>query len=473
LLAVSEVERAVWVALEREPTVADIRLMFGEQTDNILRKFIEREVCVLAACNWAPGRRRVLVFEPHSDDAALSIGATMWRRRHECEFTVVTMGGRSNFTSYYVLGRDYFDPEEISALRAAEGRLFARILGGHYVALQQNEAPLRYRDGRWTLQWFRRHRVSSTAFTNHAASKQELTAWKAQARKIIEERLPDELWFPLGAGSHADHELTRDALLDLLIEDPTLASESVVKLYQDVPYDGQFPHHVGAILQSLRRHGAVLEREDLRVDEEFAQKLRLLSVYASQFKVDAIRASVERSAALLTASDGAKVEPLHTLTVRPYARDSLEMYLDCELVGSTATRVSAWVRRCRTVDRLRILLLMPAGGFREDLDSLLREFPRASIHVYVSPTSASEVNESRGPRVHIHQVGRGVWAWMVLAFRLALQRPALTVFAAGDRYGHAKHLARMWPWSHTVVVPSLDHFMRGLRNELVRAGDPR
>ena len=85
--------------------------------------------------------------EPHSDDAVLSIGGTLWARRHECEFVVATVCSRSNFTSYYMLGRDYFDVDAISSLRAAEAELFVRLIGGQYRALGRSDAPLRYHGG--------------------------------------------------------------------------------------------------------------------------------------------------------------------------------------------------------------------------------------------------------------------------------------------------------------------------------------
>jgi hypothetical protein len=63
-------------------------------------------------------------------------------RRHECEFVVATVASHSNFTSYYVLGRDYFDVDVISSLRAAEAELFRPPPRRQYRALGRSDAPL-------------------------------------------------------------------------------------------------------------------------------------------------------------------------------------------------------------------------------------------------------------------------------------------------------------------------------------------
>lgn len=56
-------------------------------------------------------RRQIVVIEPHCDDAALSIGATMWKMRTKAEFHLVTMASRSNYSSAFQLHRDRFDRE--------------------------------------------------------------------------------------------------------------------------------------------------------------------------------------------------------------------------------------------------------------------------------------------------------------------------------------------------------------------------
>jgi len=54
----------------------------------------------------------------------------MWIWRHECEFVVVTIASRCNFTSYYDLDREFFEVDKVSSLRNAEAALFVRLHGG-------------------------------------------------------------------------------------------------------------------------------------------------------------------------------------------------------------------------------------------------------------------------------------------------------------------------------------------------------
>ena len=142
-------ERTLWEALDGETTIERLRALFPD-ADRALRRFLDLGLCTLVESSFPADRRRVVVFEPHVDDAVLSVGGTMWARRHQCEFLLVTVAGRSNFTSYYYMDRDYFDVARVSALRRAEADLFVRSLGGRHLALAETEAPLRYRDGNWT-----------------------------------------------------------------------------------------------------------------------------------------------------------------------------------------------------------------------------------------------------------------------------------------------------------------------------------
>ena len=167
-------EQEVWRALDGSAPIEALLERFPGRAEPALRRFLDLGVCALVEGSFPAGRRRVLVIEPHMDDGALSLGGTMWSRRAVCEFTLVTLAGRDNFTSYYFLDRDYFNVDEVSALRRAESALLARALGGRHVALDLSEAPLRYRQDDWTLDWYRRHRDSVSAFISHTSGPEEL-----------------------------------------------------------------------------------------------------------------------------------------------------------------------------------------------------------------------------------------------------------------------------------------------------------
>jgi LmbE family N-acetylglucosaminyl deacetylase len=458
----SVAESAVWKALDRAPSIKELRERFPEDADRALRRFAELGLCEIARTNFPNGRRRVLVFEPHGDDAALSVGGTMWLQRHECEFIVVTIGSRSNFTSYYFLDRDYFNVDEVSSLRNAEGALFARILGGKHRALGETEATLRYQSGNWSLDWYRRHRFSVSAFIDHHSGAGELQKWIKAIRAAVAEERADEVWFPLGS-QHTDHQLTRDAALTLLLDEPTLFRGCEIRFYQDVPYAVRSPAFTPTILDALKRAGAVLTPESVRIDSGFAEKRKLISLYGSQFKLEAIWPDVEANARMAD-GHGGLAERFWRLEKRPAALELSSLRVDEPIVRRAMEQLTHWALKHRDAKRIRLLLLVPAGRWTEDMEYLFQVFQNAHIDAYISSAAANEVAEFVSPRINVKQVIAGTKAWTFLAIRLLLMRPTPTLFLAGEkRLREAQLLSALWPMSDSVVLPTMDNLVTALR----------
>jgi len=409
------------------------------------------------------GRRRVVVIEPHIDDAALSVGGTMWQLRDQCEFTVVTLGSRSNFTSYFDLDRPYFDVARVSALRKAEAELFARLTCGQHVALGYPEATLRYRDADWTLEWYRRHRYSVAAFIGHRSGDAELRRWTDAVRTALRDLRADEVWMPIGAGAHTDHELARNACLGALLEEPALAAGRKVLLYQEVPYGAHDPEYTPRLVRALELAGARLVPAPSAIDASFDVKLRLLTVFGSQFKLEALRPAIESCARLASGGAG-RSELLWRLEKLPGTLDPLALYVDADLIEQAARRLSRWRLRHGGAPRMRLLLLVPPGRWPEDLEFLLGAFPDTAFDVYATEASEVEVAEHPSPRVRLRRVASGPRAWALLSLRLAVSPPVPTVFLAGPkRLALARWLSRLWPMSDPVVLPSLGHLVTALR----------
>ena len=175
--------------------------------------------------------------------------------------------------------RDFFDVARVSALRAAESRLALRLVHGEHCALDEVEAPLRLRGGDWTLDWYRAHRKLVDAFVMHAAPDDEIESWATAMRRVLRSTDADEIWLPLGVGSHVDHELARNACLRALARIPDLERRVPLYFYQEVPYAAQFPHHTARIVDSLSAAGAKLERCVTDISQSLEAKTRLASVY--------------------------------------------------------------------------------------------------------------------------------------------------------------------------------------------------
>lgn len=460
----SESEVSVWTALEAEPSVDELRHRFAF-ADDTLRRFGELGVCEFVETCYPGQRRRVLVLEPHSDDAVLSVGGTMWQRRQECEFIVVTVGSRSNFTSYYELDRDYFDIDTVTALRNTEAAQFVRLLGGQHYSLGLPEAALRYQDGTWSLGWFRKNKAAISAFIAHHSGPQELEHWGAAIHSLLKETLFDELWFPLG-GPHTDHQLVRDACLTLMVSEPSLFRDRKVCLYQDVPYSARTPTFTPNVVTALTEAGAILADEVVPIESVFAEKQHLVSIYGSQFKLDAIAPDVEKSARLATGGGGL-AERFWRIERPPTMVNSNMTRFDAPAVQQAASRLAPWLARHHDAERLRLLLLVPAGRWDDDMGYLLEVFPKTHFDVYVA--TEAETTKRQDPRIHVHNVGGGAKAWGLLGLRLALARPTPTIFLAGEkRQRHARLLSTLWPLSDPLVLVAMDQLVSALMH--IRSG---
>ena len=191
-------ETQLWNALETDRDVASLREICGDHVTSAIRHLVKERVCDILSPDRSRSRRLVLVIEPHCDDAVLSLGGTLWARRAACEFTIATLASRSNFTSYFCSDRNFFEADTVSALRAAEGALAARLLGGRYLALGLEEATLRYSDGDWSVDWFKRHGVAVRASIGRQYREDELRRWTERVRQCLSTNNFEEVWIPIG-----------------------------------------------------------------------------------------------------------------------------------------------------------------------------------------------------------------------------------------------------------------------------------
>lgn len=458
----SEPETKFWNLIERPLSVEAVQEECRECTDALIREFVRSEFCELVEPAFPNARRRVLVIEPHADDAALSIGGVMWLKRLECAFVVATMANRSNYTVYHDLGRDYFDIEEITEIRRRESELFARMIGGEHVSVGLTDAPLRYRDIHWTLDFFLRHRMSISVGTSRIAGQQERTRWTEAVLRLLAEIPSAEVWIPLG-GPHTDHMLTVDACYSAFLSNPSLIVGRVLRLYQDVPYLARYSRYMNDALEALRNAGAVLQRDLIPINEAFNQKLRLTSVYASQ-NIPAMREAIETSARAYE-SEASQAEILWTLRELPHSIDASAIMPVAISEQEREGAVAAWVSKNKEAEHVRVLLLMPTGRWAADLELLCGAFPRARFEVYVADAAAAEVEDVLSDRVGVRKLARGALAWILLSLRFAAATKSVpTLFHVGDRrLREARLLSRLWPASDTLVVASMNWVVRALR----------
>lgn len=429
-----------------------------------LQRFWELGFCEMVPPRFRESRRRVLVFEPHMDDAALSVGGLMWARRDECEFTLVSIAGYSNFTSYYFLGREYFDVARITALRKAESELVMRLLGGRHSMLEECDAPLRYQPGNWSLAWYRANRRCVNARIGHCSPESEISSWSAAIGRVLHASDAQEIWLPLGVGGHTDHELARNACLQALGRNGELAGGRSLFFYQDVPYATQFPGHTSQILDAISAAGGSLVRQSEDISKSLVAKLRLNSIYGSQFKLSFMAPKIEEAARGASISGDGCCEVLFRVDKLPRSIAPLAMYSGRAVVEKLVLQLAGWYRRHRLAKRIRILSLVGVGCWAEDMQFLLDAFPRANFEVYLSDATYGEAERLLSPRISVHSVKGRARAWLWLLLRTALSRPCpLMVMTGESRQQMMPLIGALCVLSDPFAAITTNHLVQALR----------
>lgn len=401
----------------------------GSPGTDALRRLEVAGLVDLAEPSPPSGRRRVLVVEPHMDDAVLSVGGLMWQRRRTNAFTVATLASRSNYTSAYYGERDFFDVDTVSNLRRTESEHAMRLLGGRHVTMGRSEAPLRCHPGPWSRAWYEAHAKLVDAFILHAASEDEVSTWADGIAEMLRTESPDEVWLPLGVGSHVDHELARNAWLSAVSVDPGVLGGAPVFLYAEEPYSVDFPDHLEAIIDVLNAAGAAIERLPAPISPaDLEAKQRLVSVFGSQFKPQYMVPRVERAARAGAPGGTGYSERIHRLGSPPSAFDRQRLHWGRARVEKLAAGAAPFVRRHRDAERVRLLCGDPIPLGAADLIALSEAFPRATIEVHVRQ---AQWGGGSGDFVELGFLGAEPGAWLARIARLAVSDPSPVLVLCG------------------------------------------
>ena len=468
--ALTPMEQSLWNALEQEATVGDLEARLGGQAAEGIRRLVALEVAEVLTPAPLGKRRRVMVIEPHMDDAALSVGGLMFQRRAECEFLLVTVATQSVATSYRGIDRDFFDRQTISTLRKAESQIVARMVWGRHIPLDLVEATLRYYPQKWTLDWFQRHEQAVWAYLEHAAGRGELELWTSTIAKAIEDLDPEEIWMPLGVGVHVDHQLTRHACLNVLRANPKLVEQRVCRFFQDVPYAANFPYHTAALVQTLREAGVKLEEERVDVTDVKQEKMHLLSLYSSQWKTEVIQVRVEACSKALGGPPDSFNELWYRVEAAPTKNiDMIDTSATKESIYRVARDVAPWLRRNRNARKIGILLAAPMGRWADDLKYLLNCFPNAQFEVHTQTKFAAHAEMFTSPRVEV-RLGGDRWRWILgdaLPVILGRRLP-LVIVTGRQREKHGRWLARFGLLSDPLVAATMSDFVQALQHSVMQ-----
>lgn len=354
----------------------------------------------------APAARPLVAIEPHMDDVVLSAGGRLLLHRGKRPVVLLSVTRESNVSGYWSLQREFFDDAAVTALRIAESeRVVALAGGGEHRSLGIPDAPLRFRPAaHWTADSFLRMHDTLAPYLGYPPVAAEV---ESIARRLAEEVLPldpAELWIPLGLGGHVDHRTTRAACLRMIAEHWGRFARIPILMYEDHPYSTYFPRQLRRVVEAFAARGVVLEPEPADITSVFEEKVRLVGVYASQFKARAMEPNLRRRATETGGDDGRLVERAHRLVTRPVAPPESELAPDAPALARLRSRLAPWLARRESVRDVTIVAGAAFGRYAESMRVLLDTFPNARLHVVLPVEFLWETKELTDPRIDVRSL---------------------------------------------------------------------
>lgn len=229
------------------------------------------EIGIIELPTLKSNHKKVVVFEPHMDDAALSVGGTILSQNNEKDFSIISMVGRSNYTSYPNKSANH--THQVSKIRRNESILACKLLNADYFCLEELDQPLR---------WALNNQPDLLPY-------EEINRISKKLFRIICSINPCEIWIPLALDFHADHHTARNAALLMISENLQYFQNKKIIIYEDQPYSVNFPEKLKE--RMLQQIGLGTKPKLLRnkITNKHKEKLRINSIFSSQFKIDTMK----------------------------------------------------------------------------------------------------------------------------------------------------------------------------------------
>jgi LmbE family N-acetylglucosaminyl deacetylase len=242
-----------------------------------------------------------LVVAPHPDDAAFSVGGSVFHLPKPV--VLLTVFGRTNFT---VRGLFEADVEAVTRRRREEDRAYAERAGLGWVYLDLPEAALR-------VPQEYRFIIISDPERSRAALEADLQSEGPMVRAALRDAVgrmgSPFVLLPAGIGRHRDHVLVREVGREVAAE-----RGCATAFYEDLPYAASLTDQ--AISDWMAELDPELARASVPIDDTLEEKLAAVQVYESQMNptlVDSLRRIATHSGT-----------PVERLWAKPAVRDLLE-----------------------------------------------------------------------------------------------------------------------------------------------------
>jgi hypothetical protein len=328
----------------------------------------------------------------------------------------------------------------------------------------------------WSVEIAREFSKRWFAFVNLLPVQADVQRLADELAERLRRLQPDELWIPMGIGGHLDHLATRSACLRLLAVHDQFSNIPVF-MYEDVPYatDRQ---HIAQIRDGLAACGVQLTPAAEDITDVFAEKLQILSIYASQFKVSFMEPRLRKLAERAAGEPGKLAEKFYRVQgVRSAAINETELVPQCASLKQLAERLRPLRSSCSGVRRLTILALPSGhlGRWPQDCDALLRAFPNAQIQLYVPEDLKWQIKEVLSSQLKVKILRKGLWGLLrcCITELFHFRNPVIVLWCAAYDEGLKNKLLRMaFPFRPVVLSTSLQEvrwvLSEALEHTLVR-----
>ena len=404
-----------------------------------------------------PSPHRV-VIEPHMDDAALSVGGCLLNRRGQGRTTILSVVGRSNFTSYLSLDCNFVDEAAISLLRMEESVLASRLLGATHSHLKWEDAPLRLSSASaWHDASPEQRNEMLEIFSRALPSPAEVNALAEQLLSRLIELEPDELWFPSGLGGHPDHALTRRACFEMLANAHGRLSQIPVYMYEDVPHTASVPGQSERIRDSMAKHGTLLTQTNEDVTDVFQEKLRVLSVFGSQFKVAYMEPRVREVAERAAGSRGRRAEVYYQVRGGLHLPPESMLSPEAHGLGVLRNGCSSILRAGLPRHQVTVLALPSShlGNAIRERESLHSAFPNVRLRVVGTPNALTSTGGLISRGVDLEFAGDGPLGWLAPLLRqsYAVGTPTIVLWRGAYAIGNKRTLKRLINTLLRILLP--------------------
>jgi LmbE family N-acetylglucosaminyl deacetylase len=459
LLELSPDEISLYEDINGNKTVGDLERVHAGATERLLQ-WRDAFVLELLPPISKPARPHLVIIEPHMDDAVLSAGGRLLHRRGNQRITILSVVKWSNFTSFLKLNREFLNVADVTEMRFDESALAAKMLGAEFTCLDWHDAPLRFWPAeRWSRETIERFNANPTPFVSGPPSPQDVAALAQQLTEVVTRLEPDELWIPMGLGHHVDHRTTRSACLRMLAEAHGRLWQIPVSLYEDLPY-AVAPKHVAQLEAAFESVNAQLTRGRENITDVFQQKLRLVSVYASQFKLSYMEPMLREIGGREAGVPGAFAEAYHRLKgARRLPAESC-LAPEAHALDVLKTDARQLVRERTKLRRLTVLALPSGhlGRFGRDSKTLKHAFPNAYLSIYASERVAWQAEANGSGQPHVHVVRRGKLGCLAAILRqlFSFRTPTVVLCAGAYNHGFKNKLIRiLLPFRHVLLAKVL------------------